>query len=365
MPITFTPAPSGALLPLLLSAICGSFSPVPSLAAPLPLHTQGRDIKDSSGRVVTLRGVNLPSLEWRADGENVLQSTRVVLDNWKANLIRLPLSQDRYFGRAPDQSDGGAAYRQLVGDVVQLVSDKGAYVLLDLHWSNAGVWGQDIGQHKMPDVNSEIFWIMVAGQYKNNPAVLFDLYNEPNGVSWEVWRNGGLVTETVTQKNAEVETTRELKYQTPGLQRLVDVIRAAGAYNSLVIGGLDWGYDLTGVMAGQTISDPKGDGIIYSTHIYTWKGTMPAQWDENAGKLGQTLPLLVGEFGAEPGERGGEDPSIWVPKMLRYLQDNDLNWAAWCFHIGATPRLISDWNYTPTPYFGAYVKKALIDAAGK
>ncbi|PQV63189.1 Aryl-phospho-beta-D-glucosidase BglC, GH1 family [Abditibacterium utsteinense] len=349
-------------LGLLSLALFGSS--VLAQAAPSQLHTQGRDILDERNRVVTLRGVNLPSLEWKSAGDYVLQSTKVLLESWKANFIRLPLSQDRWFGRAPEQNDGGAAYRQLIDDTVQLISAKNAHVLLDLHWSNAGVWGQNIGQHKMPDVNSEIFWLMVADKYKNHPAVLFDLYNEPHDVSWEIWKSGGEISEIQTTKNGDApETTRELKYQTPGMQHLVDVVRATGAKNPIVIGGLDWAYDLTGVLQGGAISDPKGNGIIYSTHIYTWKGDSPAQWNEKAGDLGKTLPLLIGEFGAEPGERGGEDPNTWVPKMLKYIADNRFSYAAWCFHTGATPRIIADWNYTPTPYFGAYVKQALAQAA--
>jgi len=28
-------------------------------------------------------------------------------------------------------------------------------------------------------------------------------------------------------------------------------------------------------------------------------------------------------------------------------------------HAKATPRVIGDWDYTPTPFWGAFVKKAL------
>ena len=47
----------------------------------------------------------------------------------------------------------------------------------------------------MPDRNSLTFWKDVAEIYKDHPAVLFDLYNEPHDVSWDVWLKGGKVTE--------------------------------------------------------------------------------------------------------------------------------------------------------------------------
>ena len=47
----------------------------------------------------------------------------------------------------------------------------------------------------MPDPNSAAFWKDVATAYKNHPAVIFDLYNEPHDVSWDIWLRGGKVAE--------------------------------------------------------------------------------------------------------------------------------------------------------------------------
>jgi hypothetical protein len=45
--------------------------------------------------------------------------------------------------------------------------------------------------------------------------------------------------------------------------------------------------------------------------------------------------------------------------MIGVLETHRWNWAAWDFHTTAWPCLISDWNYTPTPHFGVWVKQAL------
>ena len=78
----------------------------------------------------------------------------MAVEQWGANCIRLPLAQDRWFGKAQYQDDGGAAYRKLVDEVTAYAASKNAYVLLDLHWSDAGEGGHSIGQQKMPDANS-------------------------------------------------------------------------------------------------------------------------------------------------------------------------------------------------------------------
>jgi hypothetical protein len=75
--------------------------------------------------------------------------------------------------------------------------------------------------------------------------------------------------------------------------------------------------------------------------------------------------VLVGEVGCDvkkmdfiPAE-AQEDPYTWAPDMLGFLQNHDLNWTAFSFHPAATPVMITGWEYTPTPFWGAYVKRAL------
>lgn len=306
------------------------------------LHVSGNRLVTATGKAVRLQGVNIPSLEWSDGGEHVLQSVGVVTTGWHADAIRLPVAQDRWFGQTQSQNDDGENYRRLVDSVIKAAAAHGAYVILDLHWSDAGAWGRDIGQHPMPDLNSVFFWQDAARHYANNPAVLFDLYNEPRDVSWAVWKNGG------------AETT----YKSPGMQKLVEVIRGVGAKNVLVAGGLDWAYDLSGIAGGYALSDPKGNGIMYATHIYPWKGAHAENWDPHVTVIADKYPVFVGEVGCEPDPKQ-PDPKVWALEILAYINRHHFNWTAWCFHAGATPRLLMDRTYTPTPYWGSYVKAAL------
>lgn len=327
------------------------------LAAPPQLHIAGTQIRDNQGQVVRLQGVNVPSMEWTNTGDNVLRSVRVAADLWHANLIRLPLCQDRWFGQAAGQTDGGATYRMLVDDVVQTLSSRNKYVLLDLHWSDGDQWGQHIGQHSMPDDHSTAFWKDVAARYANNPAVLFDLYNEPRDVSWDVWQNGGEVVE----QNQNPRQGLRLTYHSPGMQGLLDTVRQAGAKNVVVAGGLDWAYDLSGILNGHALADPNGHGVMYATHIYPWK----KDWDVHVTPAARRYAVYVGEVGCAPSRPDDPawkkvDPYTWAPKVLAYINQHQLSWTAWSFHPSAGPCLISDWNYTPTPYWGKFVKAALL-----
>ncbi len=80
--------------------------------APLPLKVVGTEIRNSRGEKVRLRGVNAASLEWTSNGEgHILDTVKTAITDWHVNLIRLPLAQDRWFGKAREQTDGGTAYR--------------------------------------------------------------------------------------------------------------------------------------------------------------------------------------------------------------------------------------------------------------
>ncbi len=327
----------------------------PRATKPLPLKVVGTQLQNSAGAPVRLRGVNTASMEWTSDGEgHILETVMIALRDWHANVIRLPLSQDRWFGKAPEQTDKGKYYRILVRQVVDAVSMAGGYIVLDLHWSNAGDWGKNIGQHFMPDENSLSFWVDVAEAYKNHPAVLFGLYNEPHNVGWDIWQKGGQVTERATQK------TPVRTYKAVGMQPLLEAVRSTGASNVVIVGGLDWAYDYSGILAGRQLADPDGNGVLYDNHAYPNKGDTVERWIAKMETAAKVLPVFVGEFGPEPRKGlGAEKDEPWVRHVLQALKDHDWNWAAWDMHPAAGPRLILNFACEPTPGFGKWVKHAL------
>ena len=351
---------------LVISAIMGTSE---SFATPPVLKVIGTQILNSNNEPVRLRGVNCASLEWTSDGEgHILESVRVAIDDWHVNHIRLPLSQDRWFGKAPGQNDDGKSYRALVDRVVQLCASKDVYVMLDLHWSSAGVWGEQIGQHSMPDEHSLTFWKDLAPIYANHPAVLYDLYNEPHDVSWDIWLNGGDITDKPNRRGQTPKTFRAV-----GMQALFEAVRATGVNNLIVVGGLDWSYDFSGILEGRQFKDTNGNGVIYANHCYNNKNQAVETWIGNMEKAAAKIPIIISEFGGsywKDGEppaanrpRGfggmGRNDGDWLMRILQVIEDHHWSYTAWDFHPSAGPTLITGWNYEPTPNFGIYVKQML------
>jgi hypothetical protein len=226
----------------------------------------------------------------------------------------------------------------------------------------------DLHRFGAPDEKHAAFWKDVATRYKNHPAVIFEIFNEPHGISWEVWRNGGRVKDGKVEDVGVVESSEGPGEKSIGMQALVDAVRSTGAKNIIVAGGLDWSYNISGVLNGFALDEREGgNGIVYSTHVYPWK----KNWQKNFIDVAAKYPLFMGEVGCPEkwedfsfipeGQRleklGPE--CTWPNDMLATIQKHKINWTGFSFHPKCGPPVISDWNYTPTPYWGAWVKRAL------
>lgn len=325
---------------------------------PPALRVSGNRLVTDGGEAVRLQGVNIVSLEWNPRGERVREAALRAMEEWRANTLRLPVVESYWFGRDPSQRGDAADYRARVDEIVRLAANRGVYVVLDLH------------RFRAPRDEHVEFWREAARRYAGHPAVLFDLFNEPHSISWKVWRDGGLVAEKDGTSdedvflNAEEALRNKQAFRSPGMQALLDAVREAGADNVVIAGGLDWSYDLSGVIAGYALQEPEGGagrGIMYSTHIYNWK----RDWQRNVLDVAAAHPVFVGEVGATTkimkfvAEELQESPYTWVPNALGMMERHGLHWTGFSLHPRAAPVMIEDWSFAPTDYWGAFALRAL------
>ncbi len=327
------------------------------------LKVAGNRLVTPDGKPFWMQGLCVDSMEW-GPGDNVLWSIRVALNDWHANVIRLPVHHKLWFGQAHKGSPPGdpERYRKTVDQAVKLCAAKGAYLVLDLH-----VFGAPMPEHVE-------FWKDAAVRYKGAPAVLYELFNEPHGIPWKIWRDGGDLGDPNSkhQDNAVVENTEKNSGKVSvGMQALANAIRGTGANNIIIAGGLGWSYDLSGILEGYALQERDGgNGIMYSHHNYPWK----IGWQKAVLDTAAKHPIFIGEVGCpekwedfsfiqanERYEKLGPG-CAWPADMLGTIQKYQLNWTGFSFHPRCGPMVIKDWDYNPTPYWGVFVKEAL---AGK
>ena len=314
------------------------------------LHVDGNRLLNAAGDEVWLQGVAICSLEWLADGDHIEDSFAWAIADWRANCIRLAVCTEFWFGEGKQhnaRNDGGEGYRRLMDRLIDYANARGCYVAIDLH------------EYKAPTTRHAKFWTECAKRYANRPGVLFDILNEPHGISWREWRDGGELKDGGGRDEVNETGDGKVVNRSIGMQKLVETVRATGAKNVIIAGGLDWAYDCSGVMNGYELKDAAGNGIMYSVHVYPWK----SDWKGKFLACAEKHPLFLGEVGCQPFKMPWEsklvDPYEWAPDVIACIQRHRLNWTAWSFHVSASPCVIADWDYNPTTCWGAFVRAAL------
>jgi len=345
------------------------------------VRVNGNQLVDASGRVLQIRGVNASALEFVAiqgwsptDPWGGQKPNFSAIAGWKANAVRIPLNEASWLGYqcvnasgATENPDPGANYKQTVKAAVSAANAAGLYVVLDLHWSapnNAsGVPVCPLAQNPMADADHSIaFWTDIAKTFQSNPSVVFELFNEPyfywlpaGADQWKTLKSGGVNTQYVTGGSPYTVT---LNWQSAGMQQMLDAIRATGARNVVLAGGVDWNNDMTGFLANAPIDSIGQLGAAW----HTYPGEAHSDLSVNGPTIkaiAAVMPVVVTETGdpCAPGTVG----SPYVSQLLPFADTNGLSYMGWTWDVWGDPAnvLIKDASGTPTDGYGVYFKSHL------
>lgn len=340
-------------------------------AAGLSIKVEGNRFVNGSGQVIRLLGVNHPSFEYAChfgyaynDG-HMDDADAAAVASWNANAVRVPLNQGCWLGINGEPSNGGgppepltaAGYRQAVQAYVAALHAHGLYAILDLHWTGPGAAPAD-GQRPMPDAHSIDFWKSVAATFKEDPAVVFDLFNEPyspaavndpaHPVSWACWRDGGC---QLPISNDQTDPPSKTLYPAVGMQSLVDAVRSTGATQPVLVGGLDYANDLTQWLTFRP-NDPLGQ-VAASFHNYQGKACDNAGcWNSTIAGVAAQFPVVTGEF-----DQDVCAPSNFDEEYMTWADQHGVGYLAWGWWVLSPQEiaeagcsayyLLSDYNGTP------------------
>ena len=356
-------------------------------------------ISTLTGATVQLRGANVSGLEtgiifgpsnstnfWASSGLTGGRPDFTKLGAWKLNAVRLSLNEDSWLGLTVKGIPGntivlhGAAFRAEARATVAAANAAGLYVILDLHWSAPSNFAANV-QNPMADTDNSVnFWTSVANTFKSNPAVIFELFNEPyfdpvaqadgafnkvtgelpNTAANEMLRNGGTANyyfglSTGTWGGSERRVS--YNWSVAGYQALINAVRSTGATNVILCGGNRYSNDLT--WWGQNPpADPAGQlGAVihlypngYPNNFTTGAGGS-AQFDAMIAANTAKYPLVVTEFGDEVGNPN----AAFTKAVTAWLDLHGYSVTAWAW--SASPQssnvlLQNATSYPPTVGFG-------------
>ncbi|MBA3946723.1 MAG: cellulase family glycosylhydrolase [Herpetosiphonaceae bacterium] len=270
------------------------------------------------------------------DGPNDAASVQAIAA-WHTNVVRVPLNEDCWLSiNGAPAAYSGSVYQQAIATYVNLLNRNGLIAILDLHWNAPGS-GQATMQQQMPDADhAPDFWSSVANTFKGNTAVIFDLYNEPHDVTWQCWRDGGMCAELADHS----------KYNAAGMQALVTAVRATGAPNILMLGGLEYANDLTAWLSNKP-QDPQAN-LVVSWHVYNFNACSGTYcYDTQLAPVAQKVPVVAGEMGENDCGHG------FLDIAMDWLDAHNVGYLGWAWDVqdcGKFPALITDYRDTPTNF---------------
>lgn len=326
--------------------------PQPTFSA---LRVEGTHIVNANNEVVMLIGAARSSLEYFCAGDGHFQLADFqAMRSWGMNVVRIPLSSAFWAnldGACPN-------YHQTVEAAVSNAEAAGLYVILDLHWNAPFALPQDAtgggGQYPMPDTGKDVaFWQDIATLYRSDPAVIFELFNEPHHISWDTWYGGGPVW-TQIYDGASIEDQIGT-YQAIGMQALVEMVRAIAPDNLISISGVYWGFDLSGLSDGYSL---QASNIVYSTHPYDYGDKQLINWPSAFGDIANQTATISTEFGSYDCQTG------YISQAISYFEEHLMSWIAWDWNPGSCsdPSLLVDWSGTPNAPYGAFIRLKMIQA---
>jgi endoglucanase len=343
-------------------------TPGRAASVPLSISISGNHFVNGAGQTIRLLGVDHASFEYACvdgfgynDG-HMDDADAAAVASWHANAVRVPLNEDCWLGlngqpnngQDPGETLTPSGYQQAVEAYVNDLNAHGIYAILDLHWTAPAHQVADT-QQPMPDFDhSPDFWTSVASAFKSNPAVVFDVFNEPfdptdprsgddqnsqDQVTWNCWDTGtqdgtanGPACETSAYDANGIKTTR---YKVAGLQSLVTAIRTAGAPQPVLTGGLDFANDLS-QWATHAPDDPLNQEAA-SFHNYQGKDCDNATcWSSTIAAVAANVPVVTGEFDEDNFQNPScpnKTPSTFDADYMNWADQHGVSYLAWGWEV--------------------------------
>jgi endoglucanase len=339
---------AAGVLAIALAACGGSAPPAtarptatPTQATPLPpggdtvaingpLHVCGTQLCNQYGRPLQLRGMSTHGLQWYGQCVNGA-SMDALADDWQADVLRISM----YVQEGGYETDP-AGFKSRVDAIVDAAVARGMYALLDWHMLTPGdpLYNLDRARE---------YFTYMATRHGGKPNVLYEIANEPNGVSWA----------TIKSYAAQV----------------IPVIRQVDPDGVVIVGTRGWSS--LGLSEGsgpaETVNDPvSGTNVMYSFHFYA--ASHGASYRDALAWAADRIPMFVTEFGTQTFTGDGPDDFTSAQAYLDLMANKKISWTGWnwsddarsgaVFKPGTCPN--GPWSGNALKPTGAWVRERIL-----
>lgn len=252
-----------------------------------PLSIKGNQLVNQNGVPPQLRGISFSWSIWQGQKYYNTEVLDWLVKDFKVSLVRLAMAVQPAGGylEKPEEQ------QQRITTIADKAIKDSIYVLIDWHDHHSN---EHVEQAKK-------FFAAMAQRYNGIPNVIYEIWNEPEKISWDTVKNYAL--------------------------QIIPVIRQYDANNVIVVGSPHWDQDVD-VAAKSPITG--FNNIAYSFHFYATEPSHQEKLRARADAAIQMgLPLMVTEWGVGEANGNGEFNRDKTKTWMQWMIDHKLSWANW------------------------------------
>lgn len=314
--LVLTPASAQATHPPSDSPRPDAVQSAPAAATPVAANGQlkvcGTKLCNARGKTIQLRGMSTHGLQWYSQCVTS-GSLNALATDWKADVLRISM----YIQEGGYETDP-RRFTDLVHSAIEQATARGMYAIVDWHMLDPGDPHQNLARAKT-------FFSEIAQRHRDKNNLLYEIANEPSGVSW----------------------SRIKSYA----EQLIPVIRAKDPDTPILVGTRAWSS--LGVSDGanesEVINNPvNASNIMYTFHFYAYSHR--DEYLQTLSRAADRIPVFVTEFGTQNYAGEGANDFAMSQRYLDLLAAKKISWV--------------NWNFSDDERTGAVYKPGTCDANG-
>jgi endoglucanase len=221
-------------------------------------------------------------------------------------------------------------YTDLVHSIIEQVSARGMYFIVDWHMLDPGDPNYNLSR-------ARTFFTEIAQRHKDKPNILYEIANEPSGVSW-----------------AKVKSYAE---------KIIPVIRAQDPDGIVLVGTRAWSS--LGVSDDsdeqEVIDNPvRASNIMYTFHFYA--ASHGSDYLNALRRAADQIPMFVTEFGTQTYTGDGGNNFTRSQQYLDLMANKKISWTNWNYSDDERSGAVFNEGTCPG---GPYTGTSRLKSAGK
>jgi endoglucanase len=257
------------------------------------LRVCGRQICNQNNKAIQLRGMSTHGLQWYGWNKCITkESLKALAETWGADIVRMSL-----YVQEGGYETNPSAFRTQIANIVAQVLELGIYAIVDWHMLTPGD----------PNANLTLakeYFTWFTMNYGHHPNFLYEIANEPNGVSWSTIKSYA--------------------------NQMIPVVRAKAPNGIIIIGTRGWSS--FGVSDGsgpdEVINNPvAGTNLMYTFHFYA--ASHGSSYRSALIKAADNLPVFVTEWGTQLASGDGGNDFTSSQQYIDIMAQKKISWVNW------------------------------------